>query len=271
MAIDLPPDFTLLHKMTVHAYLQDYRALDNDGWRILLEAFDLLRKARLVRGNRVWTFEEIYRHAIEGRYATQFLEQLLAMAHPLHEGIPLKAQIARQILTDLAANGWYDPQETGSKYLLAYAYYWWDSFAKGYIFEVSIFRDLDAAGILYTAHNILDPTERLAICDLIIEGWQGDIKTSTYFLHASRTSALPHDFYITRLFDTSRKAWVCAVLMRPAVWKDLNGDVLVADIRQAAQFFPSAVQIDLVEGRFVVLDYKVWKDRVRALQRLKRE
>jgi hypothetical protein len=269
--IDLPQNLTVVHKAVVHVYLQDYRLLSSDDWRVLLEAFDILRQAHLVRGGRSWTFEDIYRRAVEMRYATPFLEQLLATAHPLHAGIPLKARVARRIRAALIDDGWYDSQEMGSKYLLAYVYYWWDSFAKGYIFEVSVFRDLDAAGIVYTAHNVLDPTERMAICDLVIEGWQGDIKTSTCFLHASRTSALPHDFYITRLFDTRRKVWVRAVLMRPAVWQALNGDALVADVRQAVQFFPSAVQIDLVEGRFVVLDYEVWKARVRAWQRLRGE
>jgi len=271
MPIDLPRNLTSVHQAVVHVYLQDYRLLSNDNWRVLLEAFDILRQARLTRGGRSWTFEDIYRRAVEGRYATPFLDQLLAMAHPLHEGIPLKARVARQIRAALIADGWYDSQEMGSKYLLAYVYYWWDSFAKGYIFEASVFRDLEATGIVYSAHNILDPVERVSACDLVVEGWRGDIKTSTYFLHTSRTSDLPHDFYIIRLFDSHHKAWVQAVLMRPAVWQALNGDTLAADIRHAVRFFPSAVQIDLTEGRFVVLGYGEWKARVKARQGLRGE
>lgn len=269
MLVNLPRNLTPVHKAVVQAYLQDYRLLSSDDWRMALEAFDILRQARLIREGRSWTFEDIYRRAVEMRYATPFLKQLLATAHPLQEGIPLKARIARQIRAALIADGWYDPQEIGSRYLLAYVYYWWDSFAKGYIFEVSIFRDLDAAGIVYSAHNILDPVERMSACDLVVEGWRGDIKTSIYFLYASRIGDLPHDFYIVRLFDSHRRAWVQAVLMRPSVWQALNGDVLTTDIRHAVRFFPAAVQIDLTEGRFIILDYGEWKARVKARQRLR--
>jgi hypothetical protein len=40
--------------------------------------------------------------------------------------------------------------------------YWWQMFARGYAFEIAIYRDLTASGIAHTAHGLRDRQARLA-------------------------------------------------------------------------------------------------------------
>ena len=45
-------------------------------------------------------------------------------------------------------------ETSATESLLAYCLYWSASFVRGYAFEVEIFRDLEAASIHYTSHDL---------------------------------------------------------------------------------------------------------------------
>jgi hypothetical protein len=61
-----------------------------------------------------------------------------------------------------------------SEYLAAYCLYWWTAFARGYRFEVAVFRDLSASGIAFVAHDLRKRRERRSPYDLIVQRQRGD-------------------------------------------------------------------------------------------------
>jgi len=70
-----------------------------------------------------------------------------------------------------------------------------------------MFRDLEASAIEFDAHDIRVRAERLSPYDLVVLEQLGDIKHTTYFLHAARAPRLRCDFYITRLYDSRRRRY----------------------------------------------------------------
>ena len=178
---DLNPDLTQEHRRVIASYLAHHGRLRAGEWQMAFEAFDLLGQSYVTTEERVETFTDVYRRMIEDVYADPFIEQLLAIETDVSTGGDrLKAATARRIQQDLSQAGFYQRANRGSMYLLAYSYYWWDSFARGYTFEMTIFRDLEAAGIEFVAHDITKRAERYSPADLIVLGQTGDIKTSTY-------------------------------------------------------------------------------------------
>ena len=65
--------------------------------------------------------------------------------------------------------------------LQGYCLYWWQSFARGYAFEVYIMQDLTADGIQFQMHDVRNWVERYSPADLVVLDLLGDIKTSIYF------------------------------------------------------------------------------------------
>lgn len=123
-------------------------------------------------------------------------------------------------------------------------------------------------GVEFVAHNIRDPVERRSRSDLIVLRREGDIKTSPYFLVTARTQVLRHDFYITRLYDVQQRRYRIAVIMTEAAWRDVNGDTMsAATLEEAASLFPQAIRVNYAEGPLVIVDYHVWKQRVKTRQR----
>ena len=264
--ITLPTTFTERHRRAVEQYIQNAR-LTPTGWQDVLEAFDLLGQTRVQTEDETRTFAAIYRAVIEEPIAADFLVRLLQLADSEREGIPLKAAYARTITGRLLKSRWYDPVTRHSLYLRAYCIFWWDSFAKGYVFEVAVYRDLKAASIAFVAHDITDPEQRRLGYDLLVSGWRGDIKTSPYFLATARTQILRHDFYITRLYDRERRDRVWAVIVQPKVWTAINGETEAADLSQAHQLFPAPSHFYHRNRCRVVAAYEVWKTKILAYQR----
>jgi len=261
--ITLPTAFTERHRRAVEQYIRDAR-LTSAEWQDVLEAFDLLSHARVQAEDNTHTFAAIYHILIEEPIAADFLSRLLQLADPEQEGILLKAAYARTITDRLLKSHWYDLATRHSLYLRAYCIFWWDSFAKGYIFEVAVYRDLKASGIAFTAHDITDPDQRRLSFDLLVSNWRGDIKTSPYFLTTARTQALRHDFYITRLYDRAQRRRIWAVIMKPEVWAAINGETKVINLNQAHQLFPAASFFYHRTRRMVVAAYEVWKTKILA-------
>lgn len=264
--IFLPTTFTERHRCAVEQYIRDAR-LTPAGWQDVLEAFDLLAQARVQVEGETHTFSAIYRTVIEEPVVAEFLSCLLHLADPEREGIPLKAAYARTVTDRLLRSCWYDPGICCSLYLRACCIFWWDSFAKGYIFEVAVYRDLKKTGVAFIAHDITDPEQRRLSFDLLVSGWRGDVKTSTYFPVTARTRALRHDFYITRLYDRERRHRVWAVIMQPEVWAAINGETKVVDLSQAHQRFPTVSCFYHRNHRLVVAAYETWKAKILTFQR----
>ena len=94
----------------------------------------------------------------------------------------------------------------------------------------------------------------------------GDIKHTTYFLHAARAVRLRCDFYITRLYDSRRRRYRSIVIMTESAWHALNGPVTSARLEDAADLLPTPVQVVFDRWAWVVVSYEEWKDRVRVKQ-----
>ncbi len=150
--------------------------------------------------------------------------------------------------------------------LLAHCLYWWNSFGKGYLYEVTIFRDLRATGIRFVGHDLRHREERLSPSDLVVLGHHGDIKTSTYFLHVTRTFPLRHDFYITRLFEVGKRKWHDAVILKPSFWMEINGEPQLGSIEETLRFFPQAVLVEVHNVQLIVVSYEYWKQKVKIRQ-----
>jgi len=188
------------------------------------------------------------------------------MENPEADAEVLQQQYAFDILAMLEGEGLYLNDVAGSEYLAAYCLYWWTAFARGYRFELMIFRDLRASGIVFIAHDLRQRAERRSPYDVVVLRHVGDIKSTTYFLSSVRTLPLHRDFYITRLFHPRRRRYVSIVMMTAAAWRALNGDVATASLETAAGCFPQPVQIVLEGQRFVIIPFDLRKEKVRRRQ-----
>lgn len=266
--ITLNPQLTKDERVAIGRYLTEHGRLRAEEWVTALHAFDILGSSTLTVGGGTETFSSIYTRLVEERHADRFIERILALETDIQvEGERLKAVVARKIARDLSEAGFYRRDVPETRYLLAYCYYWWDAFARGYIFEAQVYQDLAQSDIDFLAHDIRDPVERRSRSDVIILGREGDVKTSTYFLTADRTKVLRHDFYIARLYDARRHRYTIVVLMKEDAWRDIDGDTTPAVLDQAANFLPEPVQVEYAGFPLIVVDYDVWKERVKARQR----
>ena len=258
-------------------YFEDVNCLSRRDWRIVLEGFDSLRSSIVCIGGEKFTFEMFYKLFVEQRYTDKFIQRIYNEPNIEQTGRRIQASIAREILHRLSEKGLYGRHITNSEYLAAYLLYWWAAFANGYLFELSIFRDLKSAGIQFVAHDIRRRQSRLSPSDLFVEGLAGDIKNTTYFLYSSRSFPLTNDFYITRLYDEKQRKYLPIVIIKPAAWQFINGDVLSCPFQEVANFLPQTVYVDfegarsngrlrLTEG-LVIVDYNVWKQKILSKQR----
>jgi hypothetical protein len=266
MQIRLAPSVTPEQKSAFNKYLVERRTMNERDWLHALRAFEQLGECVVLWDEGEQTFAQIYQELIDARFADEFLFRILAARQVEVEGNRLKTTMARQIFDILVERNLYQRDLSESKYLLAYCYFWWDSFARGYIFETHIFNDLKSYGISFIAHELRQRAERFSRSDLIVMGYEGDIKTSTYFLHTSRTRLLLNDFYITRLYDAYQRERILVVMLNETFWQLLDGETVESTIRQVPRVLPRAAHLDFAEGRLVVIEYEDWKARVKAKQ-----
>jgi len=200
----LPADFRERHRHIVFEFLRRGHEFGRDEWRQVIIAFDLLKNAAVLTDRGLLPFPVIYRQQVEDRYADNFIEQLYLEDLVEEESVHRWAAVARTIEPHLAQVGLSRPDIPATRLIVAYCLYWWRAFVLGYALEVEIQRDLQVSGIQFETHDLRRREERLSPYDLTVLGFKGDIKTSTYFLQATRTLALPHDFYITRVRGRQR-------------------------------------------------------------------
>lgn len=133
------------------------------------------------------------------------------------------------------------------------------AFARGYAFEVEIFRNLEQSGIVFEAHDLSNPVERFSPYDLLVSELTGDIKTSLYFVQLARHFSV--DFFIVKL-HIKRKTVTIAVLLRPEVWEAINGDTVAGTWDKFAYKWPHPVRIKQSGYDVVAIEYEEWKQRV---------
>lgn len=261
--IQLPAGFTAAHEQRVIDYLAG-RLRGGEAWRRAFAAFDLLDQALLVTGEGRHTFRTLYLEVVDSTLADDYLRELLALDDVNEESPALWSGYARQIVTECRRRGWREADLPGARLLVSYLLYWWGAFARGYAFEVEIFRDLQRSGVQFQAHDLTDRQARYSPGDLIVSGMLGDIKTSVYFVQVA--APLSHDFYIVRLFAEGR-SFTLAVMLKPQAWDEINGDTVEGTLGMVVTRFPDAVRIKAGDHELVALDYGEWKRRILRLQR----
>lgn len=266
MDIYLHSRLTVADQAIILKYLLNPRALSKDEWVAALAAFDLLSACRVAQSGQSRTFAQFYEDVFDRPHASALLGELLAMEEVESEGARRAEAIGRQVWAELAATELRAPLTTEQRLLAAYCLYWWSSFAKGYITEIAVFRDLARAGISFEAHDLSQPGERYSPDDLHVSGLRGDIKSSSYFLHSARHFPLRHDFYITTLFDPRARQRRRVVMMQTVAWDRIDGETQPAELEQAVALLPQPVAVAVKGQGLVVVDYNLWKEKIRAFQ-----
>lgn len=264
--VRIPSGFTREHERALTVFLNDDRRLDTPMRQKLFEAIELLGEAELKVNTSSYTFAQIYEQYIDRSFADTYIEQLLTLVDIAAQGPALSARFAKQIAAVLQQANFLTRESPQSYLLFAYCVYWWQSFARGYGFEVEIMRDLRASGLDFTMHDIRDRSERYSPADLIVLGLLGDIKTSIYFLQTQSAGPLTNDFYITRLYD---KGYVrtLVVFQNPHAWQKIKGgQTAIGHLHNILDLLPQPVQLEQAESKLIVVVYEDWKERVRRTQ-----
>jgi hypothetical protein len=132
---------------------------------------------------------------------------------------------------------------------------------------VAILRDLTTSGVAYRAHDLRDRRARRSPFDLVVLGFTGDVKTSTYFLHAVRSRGLPADFYVTRLYDRPGRTLVLVVFLKRPAWDAIDGETQPATLAALPGILPAVAEIRHGGRLLIVVEYEEWKARVLERQR----
>lgn len=260
--IKLPADFSVEQEQFIVKYLtQGRRSLTKSEWRLVLTGFDALHQAEVLSGSKATTFRQVYVTHVERPFANLYIDALLQLEDVGRESNALRARIARRIVKRLEKSNLWQADISGANILLSYCLYFWEAFARGYAFEVEIYRDLTRSGIIFRAHDIRDHQARLSAHDLHLLDQYGDIKTSLYFLHVKRSGNLPHDFYVTRFYEGNRQRTL-VVMMKPRSWRQINGDPIETTLEQATQQFPAPAMVHIKDRPIVIIDYNEWKRKV---------
>ena len=138
--------------------------------------------ARIITSRGERTFRQVYEREIDLRLADPYIERLLALGNVVADSPALTAAFARRVRPTLEEADLVHRDVPESWLFLAYCLYWWQSFARGYAFEVEIAYNLQTSGVDFNMHDIRRRAERFSPADLVLLDLLGDIKTSTYFL-----------------------------------------------------------------------------------------
>lgn len=267
ITIRLPVGFTDNQQRLVLKYLFEGRQrISGAEWPILLRSFNQLHRAQVITQTRISTFRRVYKREVDRRFSDQYIEQLLKLSDVPREFFSLRDVFSRAIVTYFQQAGLQRDDLPATNLFLAYSLYFWESFAVGYAFEVQIYRDLTAAGIIFETHNLRDRKDRRSFSDLKVLGLSGDIKSSLYFLDVGRNRDLPHDFYVTRFYDKKGRQRILVVMLKPEAWNLINGETITMLLQEAVEAFPSPARVELQVGTVVIVDYEIWKTKVLSYQ-----
>jgi hypothetical protein len=260
--VQVPAHFSPDHERVAIDYLAG-RLSGRQAWAKAFEAFDLLDQAVFILGEERYTFRQFYQRMVDHWLADAYLDELLKLHDVKRESEVLWARFARRIVAEFTRRGWRRSDVPETRLLLSYSLYWWNAFARGYALEVEIFRDLQASGIQFQAHELLDRQQRYSPSDLTISGMAGDIKTSVYFVQTA--GPLVHDFYLVRLFIRGQMYTLIA-LLQPAAWDIIDGETVQGSLDTIAEQLPAPVRIQHRGREMVILSYGEWKRRILRLQ-----
>lgn len=259
--------FTKEHEFVFTRYLQDDRHLTIDMWRLLYEAVALLDQSEVHFDQTRYTFRQVYNLYIDQAFADEYIEQLVLLPDVITQFPSLTATFARRIVSTLEQAQLRSRSIPQSILLLAYCVYWWQSFTRGYAFEIEVKRDLEASQIIFDMHDIRSRAERYSPADLVVLTLMGDIKTSTYFLQESSEQALPNDFYITRMYEQGH-AKTLVVFQKPFAWRRIGGrSVIPGELENVLKLLPRPVQVTQANTVLVVVEYATWKVLVKQTQK----
>lgn len=264
--IALPTEFTQKHAAVLGEYFRSETSLNRTQWEWVWDGVDILRQATIIWQGKTQTFANLYDNLVDRVYADAFIEALYRFDDIARQAEQRRAAVAHQIIADLQKAGYYNRAVPETQLVLAFCLYWWQSFTKGYAFEVEILRDLMSSGILHQAHDLRDRQARLAPFDLMVMGFRGDIRTSTYFFAVERGRSLPHDFYITRLWNRRTRRWQKVAILKPAFWTALDGETRPSRLEEVLDILPDVAEIRLDIQKLVVVEYQEWKERIKKRQ-----
>ncbi len=213
------------------------------------------------------TFRRFYEEQIDQQFADPFLSHLLTLTDVETEGRRVQAATAQEIGRLLDGLAGFSRDDHNCRLLLVYCLYWWSAFARGYIFEVTIHRDLTASGIQFVAHHLTNRSERLAPYDLLLLDLRGDIKYTTYFLTAERLAQLRSDFFITRWYLRESRGWLRAAILREKAWRALSlsqdgSDRQSTTLDDVGRILPQAAAFAIDSMTLTALGYDQWKQHV---------
>ena len=272
MSNELQPRFLIAsgfskeHERALTFYLQDDRKLSTEQWRLLYEGINYLDQSEVEITGERFAFRQLYNRHIDQAFADEYLEQLIGLIEPDAHGTTLTAQYARKIAPTLEQQQLLLRNNPQSYLLFAYCVYWWQSFARGYAFEVELKRDLEASKIIFAMHDVRSRAERYSQADLIVLDLLGDIKTSPYFLQESSNSPLANDFYITRLYEKGYTRTL-VVFQKPSAWQKIGGRATVAGkLENVLALLPQPVKLEQAENVLIVVEYVTWKSLVQRVQ-----
>ena len=232
----------------------------------VLKAFDIMRTCFVTYQGRTRTFYSFYRKVIDDKYAVLLMDELHKLEDIELNGQRVAKRIGEQIVKLLAEMGLSEPMPPEYRMLRAYCIFWWVSYAKGYITELAIFQDLGKSSVQFHAHDLRNMEERFTPFDLIVLGLKGDVKSSTYFLHTMRSFPLRNSFYIAKLFDERRRARLRVVIMKEEAWYQINGPSIENTLERVAEIFPAVASIYVKGEKLIVVEYELWKQKVKAKQ-----
>lgn len=265
--IRLPVGFTDKQQQLVFKYLFEGRhKISGAEWPLLLRSFNQLHRAQVMTQTRISTFSRVYNLQVDQRFADSYINELFNLSDVSREFFSLRDRFSRAIVTHFEEVGLQRDDLPATNLFLAYSLYFWESFTVGYAFEVQIYRDLTAVGMVFESHNIRDRKDRRSFYDLKVLGLYGDIKTSPYFLEVGRNQDLPHDFYITRFYDKKGRQRIFVVMLKPDAWNLINGETITMLLQDAIRAFPSPARVELQVGPIVIVDYEIWKRKVLSYQ-----
>ena len=117
---------------------------------------------------------------------------------------------------------------------------------------------------------MLDPRARRSPFGLVVLGFRGDIKTSTYFLRVIRTY-LPHDFYITRVYEPGERKRIGVVFLTESAWEAIDGETTFITPDALAESLPGVFRIQHDDTTLIVIDYEEWKTRLLRAEKVGKE
>lgn len=265
-AIRINTSLTKEHIAALTAYLRGEKRLTRNQWRKLRAAIDLLARSSVVVNGVAFTFAGYYDEFIDRQWADSFLQGLLESEDLASQALQLQAATARRIVQFIQQQSFYRKDEPASHWLLIYCLFWWSAFARGYEFEVEIFRDLAESGIEFSCHNLAVRSERLSAFDLTVLRQRGDIKHSDWFLTFDNPQIGEIEFFITQLYEARTARLILVILVKPDVWPLFDGDTQLVEWDNVTDDLRIPAQTRAGGAQFVVVLYEDWKQRVRARQ-----